>query len=52
MNDYIKTNVSDLVNVLYSRLGRVPTFDETFDFIFGSIETRTAIWNKEVKTKE
>lgn len=38
-----------LVLSLEARLGRLPTEDELRSFIHGDYETRTKIWNSEVK---
>ena len=35
----------ELISRLTKRLDRVPTEDEVTQFIFGSLEEKTAIWN-------
>jgi hypothetical protein len=36
---------------LHTRLDRLPTEDEVYDFITGDHETRMRIWNAEVTTE-
>lgn len=43
------TKIEKIVASLAKRLGRIPTEEEVVTFIFGSVEEKVALWNKEVK---
>lgn len=43
------THLEILIGSLTERLGRIPTEDEVMDFINGDEETRSNIWNQNIK---